>query len=401
MGGVPILEVPDIVRVYDELTEGRTHHLRASELVYAASERLPALLPSRAAIDAERRRLQKDKQGLEIAQGSFLGQLLAHRAIGLHLIHAMSLPTAAALARRADFEETGRADLGPVRVDRDGSVGTVTIQNLSVLNAEDDASVAALEVGIDLVLLDDRIEVGVLRGAVASHPKYEGRRVLGSGINLTSLYQGQISLVEFMIERELGALNKIYRGHGVRPDEDDPDDASREKPWIAALETFAIGGACQWLLVSDHVVAEKGSYFNLPANKEGIIPGCAALRLPRLTGLRLARQAVLLDRPFSVDDPEGRLVVDEVAATEEIGERVAQMAETLTSVGTTALRGNRRTLRAAAEPLDDFRRYMSLYAREQALCLYSPGLIANLERNWGAARRRPAEESPPPAPAGA
>lgn len=284
MGGVPTAEVPDVVRVYDELTEGRTRHLRASELVYAAAERFPALLPSRGAISAERRLLQKDKKGLEIAQGSFIGRLLAHRAIGLHLLHAMSLPTTAALARRVDFEETGKADLGPVRVERDGSVGTVTIQNMSVLNAEDDVSVAALEAAIDLVLLDDRIEVGVLRGAVATHPKYEGRRILGSGINLTSLYQGQISLVEFMIERELGALNKMYRGHGVLPEEDEPSGSSREKPWITALETFAIGGACQWLLVSDHVVAEKGSYFNLPANKEGIIPGCAALRLPRLTG---------------------------------------------------------------------------------------------------------------------
>jgi thioesterase DpgC len=40
----------------------------------------------------------------------------------------------------------------------------------------------------------------------------------------------------------------------------------------------------------------------------------------------------------------------------------------------------------AQEPLDDFRRYMSGYAREQARCLYSPALIGNLERNWRVAR---------------
>jgi hypothetical protein len=32
---------------------------------------------------------------------------------------------------------------------------------------------------------------------------------------------------------------------------------------------------------------------------------------------------------------------------------------------------------------------MSLYASEQARCLYSPALIDNLERNWQAARRSP------------
>jgi hypothetical protein len=31
---------------------------------------------------------------------------------------------------------------------------------------------------------------------------------------------------------------------------------------------------------------------------------------------------------------------------------------------------------------------MALYAREQAQCLYSPGLISNLERNWNARERR-------------
>jgi thioesterase DpgC len=50
--------------------------------------------------------------------------------------------------------------------------------------------------------------------------------------------------------------------------------------------------------------------------------------------------------------------------------------------------GNRRSFRAAEEPLDVFRRYMAVYAREQAYCHLSPALIANLEKNWNAATRR-------------
>jgi thioesterase DpgC len=50
--------------------------------------------------------------------------------------------------------------------------------------------------------------------------------------------------------------------------------------------------------------------------------------------------------------------------------------------------GNRRAIRIAQEPLDTFRRYMSVYAREQAHCHFSPALIRNLERHWDAARRR-------------
>ena len=35
---------------------------------------------------------------------------------------------------------------------------------------------------VDLVLLDDAVQVGVLRGGVATHPKYAGRRIFGAGI---------------------------------------------------------------------------------------------------------------------------------------------------------------------------------------------------------------------------
>jgi thioesterase DpgC len=49
---------------------------------------------------------------------------------------------------------------------------------------------------------------------------------------------------------------------------------------------------------------------------------------------------------------------------------------------------NRRAIRIAQEPLDTFRRYMSVYCREQAHCHFSPALIANLEKNWDAANRR-------------
>ena len=43
---------------------------------------------------------------------------------------------------------------------------------------------------------------------------------------------------------------------------------------------------------------------------------------------------------------------------------------------------NRRAFRAGEEPLDTFRRYMGVYAREQAYCHFSPALVSNLEKNW-------------------
>jgi thioesterase DpgC len=377
--------------IYDELTDGRTRSLRMAELVYAAAERHPDLLPSRAAIDAERELLQKDKQGLEIDQGVFLAHVLAHPQCGPHLVHAMAQPKAEALASVDELRRAGSVDLGVVRVDRVGEVGLITTQNHAFLNSEDDPSVAALETAVDLVLLDDAISVGVLRGAPAVHPKYEGRRIFGSGLNLTHLYYGKISLVEFMLERELGALSKMYRGHDLA----DPALESaewledrREKPFVGVVESFAIGGSCQILLVLDRVIAEAGSYFNLPARKEGIVPGCANLRLPRFVGERPTRQAIFFNRDFPADSPEGRMLADDVLDAGAIDAAIAPAATELMSAGPTSLVANRRQLRVAAEPLHVFRRYMASYAREQAHCFYSPALIGNLERNWEAKRRK-------------
>ena len=378
----------DVPAVYEELTDGLTRPLRLAELAYGAAERHPDLVPTRAQIDAERTHNQSDKVGLEIAQGDFIARALADPRCGGHLIGAMSQPLPEAIAVLDRFRRDGSIDLGPMRVDRDGPVGIVTNQNHGCLNAEDDVSTRAMEIAIDLVLLDDAIEVGVLRGGPATHPKHAGRRIFGAGINLTHLYTGQISLIEFMLDRELGAITKMYRGHGATSDLPVQLGAeAREKPWVAVVESFAIGGACQWLLVMDRVVAQHGAYFNLPARKEGIIPGCANLRLPRLVGERAARQAIMFERAFQADSAEGRLIADEVVADEELDGALERSATQLLSAGTTALVANRRALRAAQEPLDLFRRYMSVYASEQARCMYSPALIDNLERNWQAAQR--------------
>jgi thioesterase DpgC len=160
-----------------------------------------------------------------------------------------------------------------------------------------------------------------------------------------------------------------------------------EKPWIAAVEAFAIGGGCQLLLAMDHVLAERSSYFNLPARKEGIIPGVSNMRLWRFVGDRLARQAILFERQFSADSAAGQLICDRVVPDGEMDAALAQTIEALLGSGLVSAAGNRKAMRIGQEPVALFRQYMALYCREEAYCHYSPQLIANLERNWNAASR--------------
>jgi thioesterase DpgC len=184
-------------------------------------------------------------------------------------------------------------------------------------------------------------------------------------------------------------VNKIFRGlatQGAPPD--DILGTTLEKPWIAAVDAFAIGGGCQYLLVMDRVIAARDAYLTLPARKEGIIPGAANLRLWRFTGDRIARQAIMYGRRLECDSAEGMLICDTVVAPDAMDAAIAAAVDGFTNSGMVSAAGNRRAFRIAQEPLDAFRLYMAVYAREQAYCHFSPALIANLERHWNARDRK-------------
>ena len=375
------------VDAYETITGGMTRFVRVEDLVYEAAERFPGLVPTRAEVSADAERKLGAKEGVELSQGLFLSQVLASPRAGSHLVHAMLRPTPEALERLDDFRSTGAVDFGLVHLERRGRAGVIELRNPVRLNAEDDDTLGPMEWAVDLVLLDPEIEVGVLRGGVVDHPRYAGKRVFGSGLNLTHLYHGRLSFL-FFITRDLGYVNKVFRGlSGPEHRPDEPEDTT-EKLWLAAVETYAIGGACQLLHVVDHAIATRGARLYLPARKEGIIPGASNLRLARFVGERLARQAIVSGREFVAGTPEGDLLVDEVVEAGEMDAAIEARVEALTSSGLVNAAANRRAMRVGQEPLDVFRRYMATFAREQAYCHFSPALVRNLEEHWNAHERR-------------
>lgn len=292
----------------------------------------------------------------------------------------------------------GRVELNKVSVERHGPAAIVTIKNPAVLNSEDDTVVKGLETAVDVAILDRESQIVVLRGGKIDHPKYGGRRVLGSGINLTRIYNGKIPFL-FYLTREFGPVNKILRGVAWRArratrDPSEENGGSREKMWVAAVEGFAIGGTCQILLVMDYTIAEKTAYLTLPARKEGIIPGFANLRLPRFVGDRIARQAIINDRRIDCDSEAGRMICDELIPTGEMDAAIDRVLGNIMSSGVVSAEGNRRAFRAGQERFDAFVRYGAVYAREQAYCHLSPALVGNLETHWDARNRRLISESP-------
>ena len=373
-------------KIFDEASKNSGHSQRLEDLAESASRLCPKLYPSRVELKEEQNQLLRDKDGLELHQGLLFSHWFANQEIGSKLIREMRQPLPEALARQEELQKKKFVDLEYARVELQDDVAAVYLSNPGYLNSEDDTTLEPTEIAVDLALLNPSVKVGFLRGETLHHPKYLGRRVFSSGINLTRLYQGTQSYL-FYLTRELGLVNKLFRGHSGPEWLGDELEQGREIPWIAVVEGFAIGGGCQLLLVMDYVLAETGSYLNLPARKEGIIPGCANLRLPRMVGDRLAYQAILFDRQFPVDSSESAALVNEVCKRADIENQLKQTLRRVSDSGLVSASGNRKALRAGAEPIDSFRRYMAQYAYEQVFCHLSPELVGNLEKNWKERRR--------------
>ena len=362
--------------VYDRLTDHHSRRPQLAELAAVASELFPGLVPTRAQLAQERLALQCDKEAREIDQGIFFSALLAAPVSGRHLVESMLRPGARALDLQAQFAREGRVELATLTLERRAGAAHLTVNNARCLNAEDEQLIADMECAVDLALLDDGVRVCVLRGGVMTHAKYAGRRVFSAGINLRQLHQGRIGLVDFLLRRELGYINKMLRGLLV----DAPDGASPRqlaKPWIAAVDSFAIGGGAQLLLVADLVIGAADSFFSLPAAQEGIVPGVANLRLTRAVGARVARQIILGGRRVRAADADGRLLFDEVV---DAGELDGAVERGVAALDSPAVMANKRMLVLAEEPLDQFREYMAAFAYEQAQRMYSQDVLDKVRR---------------------
>jgi thioesterase DpgC len=366
--------------LYEEITEN--FHIRKTlrQVAYDAARRCPGLVPTEIQMDGERTKCQATKEGYEIDQGLLFSFLLRSLKIGKHMLESSRRPTSRASGFLDQFRRDSRLDLGPILLEKECQAAHITINNGYCLNAEDANLVDAMETAVDITLLDEGCRIGILRGGTMSHPRYLGKRVFSAGINLKALHAGQIPFVDFILQRELGYISKIMSGLFLE-DKSFGDPKSLRphigKPWMAIVESFAIGGGAQILLAVDRVIAANDSYFSLPAAKEGIVPGFANLRLTRSLGGRKARQVLLSGLKIFANSEEASLVFDEVVEPSQIEASIARSVQELSS---NAVCVNRHMLNLAEEPLEHLLRYAAEFALLQAERLYSPDVLQQISR---------------------
>ena len=111
------------------------------------------------------------------------------------------------------------------------------------------------------------------------------------------------------------------------------------KPFVDAVQGFALGGGCELALCCDLRVAADDAQFGLPEINLGSIPaGGATQRLPRLIGTTRALELLLTGDRLSAQEAHQLGLVNRVVPPGELAATAAELAGKLASKAPLAVR---------------------------------------------------------------
>lgn len=107
---------------------------------------------------------------------------------------------------------------------------------------------------------------------------------------------------------------------------------SINKPVIAAVNGFALGGGNELAMACDIRIASEKAKFGQPEVNLGIIPGYGGTqRLPRLVGKGMAKKLIYSAEMIDAQEAYRIGLVDEVVPAEELMEAAEKLAKTIMS----------------------------------------------------------------------
>lgn len=154
-------------------------------------------------------------------------------------------------------------------------IAVVTLNRPDARNAINVALTNKLGAVVEDLEADDDVWVVVLTGS--------GDTAFSSGADLKEVTDGHIAEI---ILGQHGLAGFVH--------------APRSKPWIAAVEGYALAGGCELALACDLIVATQGGLFGLPEVMRGLIASAGGIyRLPRKIPRNIALEYILTANRFT------------------------------------------------------------------------------------------------------
>jgi enoyl-CoA hydratase len=123
-----------------------------------------------------------------------------------------------------------------------------------------------------------------------------------------------------------------------------------QKPLIAAVSGWALGGGCEIALSCDMIVASESARFGQPEINIGVIPGAGGTqRLTRAVGKAIAMEMILNDRRLTAQEAFQFGMVNRVVSVEEYLDAALTLAEEIAARAPIAVRAAKRMINQSFE----------------------------------------------------
>ncbi len=246
-----------------------------------------------------------------------------------------------------------------ILLEKEDKIAVLTINRPKAMNALNNDTITEIIDAVTIVSADADVDVLIITGADKAF-------VAGADI----AFMQNLSAME---ARAFGALGqKAFRMI-----------EAMEKPVIAAVNGFALGGGCELSMCCDFRIASTKAKFGQPEVGLGITPGFGGTqRLPRLVGAGMAKQ--LLFTADVIDAAEALRVglVNQVVEPEALMDTVKAIAKKIASKGQIAIRLTKVAANEGTQT--DIDRAMSIEADAFGLCFATAdqkeGMTAFLEK---------------------
>jgi 3-hydroxypropionyl-coenzyme A dehydratase len=167
-----------------------------------------------------------------------------------------------------------------IQIEPLGDVCLLRINRPEALNAMNTDVIAELSRSIDIVGFDDSIKVVIITGS--------GEKSFCAGADIAYMVNIDPMSAEKYATSAQSVLNKIER---------------LDKPVIAAVNGFALGGGCELSMVCDMRIASSNAKMGQPEVTIGIPPGWGGTqRLVRLVGPAKAKELIFTGKMISAQE---------------------------------------------------------------------------------------------------